>query len=269
MSFTQQSKFPTLKQFLQEGEDDLFIGVRHVINDLRAAWNGGSRQEVDQKRKAALKKLGPEQNAALKRYVDRFLVSTLANLSGTPDYAIVTDYVSNFDEANAAVMVFMSLANGRLKDKNPQLAAQSKIGDLARYFLHEAKTNGVITDEEVKQHMLHVLSTTAYDKVGPEVVKVFKDNLEFFKRVFTLGPDVTIQPAAGAELLNKMLENTPDDKKKEAISKVIIGLQRLRWACMAMIDRIEAEGHKRQPAKPAASPADKDKHPATKPLPKV
>ena len=262
MSYTQPPKFLTLKQFLQEGEDDMFVGLKNVINDVATAWSGGSREKVEKQRIASLKQLTPAQLAILTRNVNQFISQTLQNLGTPPNYELVTGAINTTKEAKAAVAVFLDLANSK---DNLAAAAQSKIADLARGFLHSATSSGIISKEEQKRLFDQIISRT--DRLpGSKVVQLFAEHHEFFKRVFTLDPQLGLHPAAGSELLNRMLSNTPEANRKDAIVHVANGLQRFRFVCLQMIEMLKKEGLNRGPAPAPADPSKNDKHPAKTPL---
>lgn len=263
MSFTQPPEFPTLKQFLFEDDgDELFGGVRRAIDDIRNAWSGGSRQKVERARVGALKKLDPAAQAKLTRVINIFIADVLNNIGAKPTYEVVTRAISNANEAAAVGWVFTDLANlDRPRD--------SKIFDLASNFLHMANLDKVIDNKEHERLLAHVVDPTMFP-VGPDVVNVFKENLEFFKRVFLLDAQLGLNANQGAGLLHRKLGGTTDAGDGKTPAKAVVwvtnGLQRFRLVCLQLNEAIKATGAAKAPPKenPVTGGTGPTPHPAQK-----
>jgi hypothetical protein len=262
MNYTRPPEFPTLKQFLREDEDDIFAGVRGVIQDIRNAWTGGSRQKVERSRASAYKKLDDSGKAKLSKVINVFILSMLENLNAKPNFGTVTNVLNSRQEAEVAGLVFVDLAN-------PVAPEQCKLYDMARNFLHYAVIDGVITQDRSELLLKQVIAPTDRG-VGPDVVTLFNQNAEFFKRVFALDQELMMHPNDGANLLHKKLGGTESqgtDTKEKAVLYVISGIQRMRMVFLQIIDAIKATGAKRP-----ATPDDEKKlggmvapaHPAAK-----
>ncbi len=249
MNFTQPPEFPTLKQFLQEDEDNIFAGVKQVLTDIRTAWGGGSRMKVEKARTNSLKKLDDAARSKLARVINAYISNTLRDLNMTPKLGVVTDVLNTRQEAEAAAMVFTDLANRMAPE-------QSKIADVARNFLHMATLDGTITEDRKDALYQQVLTPSLRD-VGPGVVSMFANQLPFFQRVFTLDGDLGMMPNEAARLLGVALSKTSGEGKEgkeQAVLNVINGLQKFRTACLTMVDGIVAVGKKRAPTADETNP---------------
>lgn len=245
---------------LLEDDEDITAGLRSTVaavQAIRMNWQSPDAA-AEKSRKAALKKLSPAQKQQLNQQLHIFTDKVLADIGGQPPLDTLLATIDTTQEAVAAFTVFSGLGHAEV----------GKVQSIGRLFINAAVQRGDI-DPARASELTHVIQSDAMTPIGPKTVEFFADpnHASFFKKVLAINDnELTIDSAAGAQLLNKKIEamtGETEARKPEAIALTVYGLQRIRLNYMRVVKALDAKSKSRPgketspaaPAKPAGGVA--------------
>lgn len=245
-----QPNFPVLRDLLREDvADDIVSGLRQVIGDIRTGWNS-SFKSVERVHRTNLKKLAPEQKAALRTTVDKSIEAKIENPKALVNISNITSQINSADEAAVVLSALKAITVG--------------IRDINRNFINNCRD--ILSPQEAADFIEH---TDGFIELpmGPKTLQFIRDHRQKFEAMLDLNDDLVVDVQKASTLLRSAINQTPVDgppgkTRKDAALGVHFFLHQTMVATHEMFNKlveafksknlVDAEGNKSKtaPAKP-------------------
>lgn len=251
------SNFPTISVLLREFVDyDISSGLRQTLSDLRSGWKNPYDKLASQQ-KTRMKKLSPEEKAAVTRLVLPVLENKVKNPEVRADTSVgyMVKQLNSRAEAEALL--------GGIKTMSVALQ------EINSMFIRNMEGAGYITQREAEAFTDHAKNLVRVN-LGPKVLTFIQEHADKFMKILNVDENLLLNVSGAAALLRQAIEKTPKDGEEGRTRRdAILGTHYLLNALAVALNDIYKgleqalrnkgapdETAEPKPTKPTTPPAD-------------
>jgi len=225
------TQFPVLKEMLLEFDDDMFSGVKQVLQDTNVMWGKKGDEDnadIEKARKSAASRLPPALAQDAKEAIESYMASMLPNLSAPAD---IDRMMRDVNRKNSKAI---SLALREISNPN-----KGKIITLGDRLLKKMGDLGIITRLHEKE--LEMQLKLATPRLKRETTTFVSQNVAQYSKLLMLDAKLGFDDSAALRQLTGLLAETTDGNgitKVDIIDHTIGMLSVIRANCEKAAARV-------------------------------